>query len=378
MAQRDGGTVTFDFQTVVVGAGVVGLATARALALAGHEVLVLEAEERIGQHTSSRNSGVIHAGLYYPRGSLRAQFCVQGRAMLYDYCASRHVSHERTGKLVVATAPDQLDLLARLVENARACGVDDLQVLTGEQAIALEPALKCNGATLSPSTGIVDVSALMLSLLGEAEGAGAVLSLGSTLQRVDPLADGFCLTIGETILTCANLVNSAGLGAWDLARNTDGFAADLIPQQHMAVGMWYSISGKSPFDRLIYPLSDGASLGVHYTRDTGGGYRFGPDLRYLDQQVVDYSLDDSQARVFEESVARWWPAVPKGQMQPDGCGIRPRMTGAGSALADFRIDGPADHGTKGLVHLFGIESPGLTSCLAIGAYVEKLLKGEIA
>ena len=366
--------MTPDFQTVVVGAGVIGLAIARALARAGQEVLILEAEDRIGQHTSSRNSGVIHAGLYYPPGSLRARFCVQGRDQLYAYCRSHHVPHEKTGKLVVATQADQLDGLKGLMANAQACGVDDLRLLSREDAQAMEPELACVGAVLSPSTGIVDAPALMLSLQGEAESCGAVLALASRLERVEAQGEGYRLSVDGTGLSCLNLVNAAGHGSWDVARGIAGFPAALVPEQHLAKGHWFSLAGKAPFQRLIYPLSDGASLGVHFTRDLGGGSRFGPDLCFLDQQQVDYGFK-ARAQDFETSVARWWPAIPAGRLQPDGCGIRPRITRRGSALSDYLILGPQAHGLRGMVHLFGMESPGLTSCLAIADHVVEVMKG---
>ncbi len=366
--------MTPDFQTVVVGAGVIGLAIARALVRAGHEVLILEAEDRIGQHTSSRNSGVIHAGLYYPPGSLRARFCVQGREMLYEYCRTRHVPFEKTGKLVVATLPEQIAGLESLMGNARACGVNDLRMVSAQDARAMEPELACVGAVLSPSTGIVDAPALMLSLQGEAEAGGAVLALGSRLQQTESMVDGYRLTVGGTTLTCANLVNAAGHGSWDVARGVASFPADLVPEQHLAKGHWFSLAGKSPFQRLIYPLSDGASLGVHFTRDLGGGSRFGPDLQFLEQQQVAYSFE-AESGAFGASISRWWPAVPAERLQADGCGIRPRITRRGSALSDYLILGPQAHGLRGMVHLFGMESPGLTSCLAIADHVVEELKG---
>jgi L-2-hydroxyglutarate oxidase LhgO len=366
--------VTPDFQTVVVGAGVIGLAIARALARAGHEVLILEAEDRIGQHTSSRNSGVIHAGLYYPPDSLRARFCVQGRDQLYAYCRSHHVPFEKTGKLVVATQVAQLAGLESLMANARACGVDDLQMVSAVDAQAMEPELACAGAVLSPSTGIVDAPALMLSLQGEAEAGGAVLALGSRLQRVVSLDKGYRLAVGGTELTCENVINAAGHGSREVAKGVDGFPERLVPEQHLAKGHWFSLAGKAPFQRLIYPLSDGASLGVHFTRDLGGGSRFGPDLQFLAQQQVEYGFE-AKAAAFEASVSRWWPGISAGQLQPDGCGIRPRITRKGSALSDYLILGAQAHGLRGMVHLFGMESPGLTSCLAIADHVVEVMKG---
>lgn len=367
--------MTDHVQTVVVGAGVIGIAIARALARSGHEVVILEAEEQIAQHTSSRNSGVIHAGIYYAPQSLRARLCVSGKAMLYEYCKSRHVPYEKTGKLIVTTAPEQLGRLAALVKNARASGVDDLRIISADEAVALEPELACYGAITSPSTGIVDAPALILSLLGEAEAFGAIVALGSKLQQVAPVTEGFQLQIDETSLTCSNLVNAAGLGAWGVARCFDGYPEALIPPQFFAKGRWYITGGKLPFQRLIYPMTDGNSLGVHFTRDLGGGFRFGPDLQYLDTPKVDYTMGESRAQAFEDSIARWWPGVPKGRMQPDSSGIRPRVTRAGTAQSDYHFAGPAEHGYKGLVHLFGMESPGLTSCLAIGEHVMEMVEG---
>ncbi|MDR6263678.1 NAD(P)/FAD-dependent oxidoreductase [Roseobacter sp. N2S] len=367
-----------EIETVVVGAGVIGLAVARHLARAGQEVLVLEAETRIAQHTSSRNSQVIHAGIYYPQGSWRARLCVAGKRMLYDYCADRHVPFENTQKLIVATDASQLAKLPRLMENAAANGVGDLHQISAAAAAAMEPALACHGALLSPSTGIVDAPAFILSLLGEAESAGASLALGAPLERVFPTDSGFILHIGDadgTQLKCRNLVNAAGLGAWDVARGIAGLPATAVPNQSYAKGSWFSVSGAAPFQRLIYPVPDDESLGVHYVRDTGGGFRFGPDLRYLDPPRVDYSLDDKQAARFEQSVRRWWPDLPAGAMRPDSCGIRPRVLNDGGVQSDFVFSTAADHGIKGLVQLFGMESPGLTASLAIAQVVAAQLNG---
>ncbi len=364
-------------QTVVVGAGVIGIAVARKLAKAGHEVLLLEAEDRIAQHTSSRNSQVIHAGIYYTPGSWRAKLCMSGKQMLYDYCADRHVPFENTQKLIVAASESHLAKIPSLIANAVANGVHDLVEISAADAIVLEPELACHGAILSPSTGIVDAPAFILSLLGEAESEGAFVALGSPLERVVPVEGGFELHVGDadtTRLKCVNLINAAGLGAWDVARNIDGFPAARIPEQYFAKGSWFSVSGSAPFERLIYPMPDDESLGVHYTRDLGGGFRFGPDLQYLEPPCVDYSSDSSQANAFENSVRRWWPALPNGAMQPDGCGIRPRTARDGQLQSDFVFSGPGDHGITGLVQMYGVESPGLTSALAIAGVVAEMLE----
>lgn len=365
-----------EVQTVVAGAGVIGIAIARRLARAGHEVLILEAEDRIAQHTSSRNSQVIHAGIYYTPGSMRARLCVRGKEMLYDYCVERHVPHENTQKLIVAVNEEHLAKLPALVETAHINGAKDLVEISAKDAIALEPELQCVGAVLSPSTGIVDAPAFILSLLGEAEAAGAFVALGSPVQHVDVTTDGFSLSVGDvdaTHLKCRNFINAAGLGAWDIARAIRGAQVD-VPEQHFAKGSWFSLSGAAPFERLIYPVPDDESLGVHYTRDLGGGFRFGPDLRYLEPPEIDYTVESEQAGLFEASVRRWWPAVPKGAMKPDGCGIRPRTARNPFNPSDFIISGPNQSGINGLVQLFGIESPGLTSSLAVAELVDELLR----
>jgi L-2-hydroxyglutarate oxidase LhgO len=366
-----------EIQTVVVGAGVIGIAVARKLALAGHEVLMLEAEDRIAQHTSSRNSQVIHAGIYYTPGSWRSKLCVRGKEMIYDYCADRHVPFENTQKLIVAAKEIHTSKIPSLIKNAEANGVHDLTEITAADAIALEPELSCHGAILSPSTGVIDAPAFILSLMGEAETEGVFVALRSPLERVVPVNNGFELYVGDadgTRLKCKNLINAAGLGAWDLARGIEGLAQAHIPEQHFAKGSWFSVTGPPPFQRLIYPVPDDESLGVHYVRDLGGGFRFGPDLQYLDSPVVDYAPDAAQAGAFESSVRRWWPSLPEGAMQPDGCGIRPRTARDGQLHSDYVFSGPSDHGLKGLVQMFGVESPGLTSALAIARVVVDLLE----
>jgi L-2-hydroxyglutarate oxidase LhgO len=359
---------------VVIGAGVVGLAVARALALRGREVLVVEAEDRIGCHTSSRNSEVIHAGLYYPAGSLKAQLCVAGREALYAYCASRGIGHRRIGKLVVATAPGEVEAVRGYVASAKANGVHDLAWLTAAQVHALEPELRAVAGFLSPSTGIVDSHALMLALQGEAQDHGAALALRAPVRggRIDDA--GIELDVGGAApvsLRCRLLVNAAGLWAPARARALDGFPARHVPQAHYAKAHYLTLRGRAPFSRLVYPVANDAFLGVHVTLDLAGQVRFGPDVTWVDG--VDYRFDEARAPLFYAAVRRYWPGLPDGALQPGYTAVRPKITGPGERAADFRIDGPAVHGVAGLVNLFGIESPGLTACLAIAERVALLL-----
>jgi L-2-hydroxyglutarate oxidase LhgO len=362
--------------TLVIGAGVVGLAVARALSAGGREVIVLEAEDAFGQVTSARNSEVIHAGLYYPTGSLRARLCVRGKALLYAYCAARGVPHRRCGKLIVATADDEVPALQALERQAQANGVHDLQWLDEDSARVLEPALRCRGALLSPSTGIVDSHGFMLALLGDAERAGAVLALRSPVQRARVTSQGLVVEVGgdaPATLCAQRVVNSAGLGAPALARAIDGLDPQHVPRDHLAKGCYFTLAGRAPFTRLIYPAPGAAGhLGVHLTLDLGGQARFGPSFRWVD--AIDYRVDTAEADGFYAEVRRYWPALPDGALQPGYAGVRPKISGPGEPAADFRIDGPARHGVPGLVNLFGIESPGLTSALAIAEEVEALLR----
>lgn len=362
-------------ECVVIGAGVVGLAAARALALAGREVVILERETHIGSGVSSRNSEVIHAGIYYPQGSLKAQLCVEGKAALYDYCASRHIPHRRCGKLIVATHADQIPELHRIAAAAAANGVDDLVWLDAETAQAMEPALACVAALHSPSTGIIDSHAYMLSLLGEAEAHGAMIAYGSpvTAMRLDP--DGIALTTGEDGepgLKARLVVNSTGLDAPDLAARVEGLGEDHQATAYYAKGSYFTLSGRSPFERLIYPTPEPGGLGVHLTLDMGGQAKFGPDVQWV-ESASDLQVDPARADAFYAEIRRYWPALADGALVPGYAGIRPKISGPGEAAADFTIQGPQVHGVAGVVQLLGIESPGLTSCLAIGAHVAKLL-----
>jgi L-2-hydroxyglutarate oxidase LhgO len=358
---------------VVIGAGVVGLACARAMAQAGREVIVLESENAFGTATSARNSEVIHAGLYYPAGSLRARLCVQGRALLYAFCASHGVAHRRCGKLVVACTEDEVPRLAQVQAHARANGVDDLVLLDRAQALALEPALECRAALLSPSTGIIDSHGLMLALLGDAEASGAALALCSPVLGGRITREGIELKVGSesgesTWLRARSVVNAGGLNACQIAASLEGMDPAWVPRPYYAQGAYFTLSGRAPFSRLIYPVPGQSShLGVHLTLDLGGQARFGPSFRWMDG--VDYRVDPADGADFDHAIRPYWPGLPEGALQPGYAGVRPKISGPGEAAADFRIDGPAQHGAPGLVNLLGIESPGLTSSLAIAQEV---------
>ena len=360
---------------VVIGAGVIGLACARRIAHSGREVLILEAEGDIGSGVSARNSEVIHAGIYYPTGSLKARLCVAGREQLYAYCADHGVTARKVGKLVVATMSEQLPALHKLMGQAQANGVDDLDLLSADEAKRMEPQLSCIAAFHSPSTGIIDTHGLMLSLLGEAEARGAALA------RYAPVQCGWLEDDGRVTLqvggpdpmqvTARLLVNAAGLGAQGLARVLQGYPADRIPPLHYARGNYFSLSGASPFSRLIYPMPEAAGLGVHLTLDLAGQARFGPDVEWIDS--LDYNVEPRRGDAFYAAIRTYWPRLRDGALQPAYAGIRPKIQAPGAAAADFRIDGPEVHGLPNQVHLYGIESPGLTSSLALADEVANRL-----
>jgi len=357
---------------VVVGAGVVGLAIGRALAQRGLETLVLERENAIGTGISSRNSEVIHAGLYYPAGSLKARLCVQGRRQLYAFCESHGVSHRRCGKLIVATDESQLAGLDQLMAKAAINGVDDLQKLSAAQALAMEPQLACVSAILSPSTGIIDSHGLMLALQGDLQRAGGDVALSSPVLRIARGAGQHLLQVGgdEPMELAARIVvNAAGLWAPRLAAATEVLDERFVPQAHFSKGNYYALVGRAPFSHLVYPLPRDAWLGVHLTLDLGGQARFGPDVEWLPDDVtepLDYVVDPGRASGFYADVRRYWPGLPDGSLQPAYSGIRPKIHSRFEPAPDFLIQGPGEHGVAELVNLFGIESPGLTSCLAIG------------
>ena len=355
---------------VVIGAGVVGLAIARAIALQGREVIVLEQSDAIGTGTSSRNSEVIHAGIYYPKGSLKANLCVKGKQMLYDYCIERGVTFQRCGKLIVATSKEQQAQLDVIQAKAAANGVTDLRLLSGEDARKLEPALECVAALHSPSTGIVDSHGVMLALQGDLENAGGMVAFHSRLKQAEIQVDGSWLltTEDETQLQTDLLINAAGWWAPELAKSFQGLPADYVPQSYYAKGNYFTLSGRAPFSRLIYPVPEAAGLGVHLTLDMGGQAKFGPDVEWVEDPHA-LEVDPRRGDGFYVEVRRYWPGLADGALVAGYAGIRPKISGPHEAAADFCIQGPDVHGATGLINLFGIESPGLTSCLAIGEHV---------
>ena len=365
---------------VVIGAGVVGLAVARALALAGREVLVLDAARAIGTGTSSRNSEVIHAGIYYPPGSLKARLCVAGKRALYAYCAERGVPAKAVGKLIVATHDRERPVLAALARTAARNGVADLAELGPAEAARLEPELRCVSALLSPSSGIVDSHALMLSFQGDLEAAGGLVALGSPVEGGEVREDGVRLEIGGAeplALHARTVVNAAGLAAPAIARSIRGVPPERVPPAYLAKGVYFGLSGvRAPFRRLVYPVPEQAGLGIHATVDLGGQVRFGPDVEWVERP--DYEVDPARAEKFTAAIRTYWPGLPDGALRPDYAGIRPKIAGPGEPAADFWIEGPDGHGCPGLVNLFGIESPGLTASLAIADHVLALARAEPA
>ncbi|HVC54448.1 MAG TPA: NAD(P)/FAD-dependent oxidoreductase [Stellaceae bacterium] len=355
-----------EIEAVVVGAGVIGLAAARALALAGHEVVVLERAYTIGFETSSRNSEVIHGGLYYPAGSLKATACVAGRQRLYAYCAEHGVPHARLGKLIVATEEAEIPGVQKIEAAARANGVDNLEWLSASEARRLEPDLNCVAALLSPSTGIIDSHALMLAYQGEAEAAGGFVAFRSPVLSGRVSNHGFELSVGgdePTTIRCRWLINAAGLYAPALARAIRGIPPDSIPPAYFCRGVYFTLSGRTPFRHLIYPVPVPGGLGVHITLDLAGQARFGPDVEWI--PAVDYAVDPRRGDAFYAAVRRYWPALKDGALQPGYAGIRPKISGPDEPAADFVVQGPAAHGIPGLVNLYGIESPGLTASLPL-------------
>lgn len=349
-------------EAVVVGAGVIGLAVARRLALAGLETIVLEKEAAIGTETSSRNSEVIHAGIYYAKGSLKARCCIAGKWWLYRYCERKGVPHRRCGKLIVATSEAQNAELERIKANAAALGMPDLELWPAARAIALEPALRCTAALWSPTTGIIDSHALMLAYRGDAEDRGAMIAFRAPLERARVREDGIELEVGGAEpmrLSTRYLVNAAGLHAPALARRIEGLDPARVPRGWLCKGNYYTLAGRSPFSRLIYPVPEQAGLGVHVTIDLAGQCRFGPDVEWIEK--VNYDVDPKRAELFYAEVRKYWPDLPDGALQPGYAGIRPKLVPKGAPAADFLIQGPDAHGVPGLVNLLGIESPGLTA-----------------
>ena len=363
-----------DFDAVVIGAGVIGIAIARALAMAGNAVLLLEGEAEFGSWTSSRNSEVIHAGIYYPTGSMKARLCVDGRERLYAYCQQRGVPHRRSGKLIFAAHEGQVPALDILRHQASCNGVEDLVLLDRRGAHDVEPALDCTAALLSPSTGIVDVHALMLAFLGDAEAHGATYVSRSRVNAVRGSAGGWQVMLADVgaTVSCRLLVNAAGLAAQSVAAEIEGLPTSCIPPRHLARGVYFSYAGRTPFSHLIYPLPEPGGLGLHLTLDLGGQAHFGPDVEWVD--AIDYRVDENRKPAFVAAARRIWPAIDPEKLLPGYAGIRPKIAGPGEPAADFVISGSSDHGCPGLVNLFGIESPGLTASLAIAETVVEALR----
>jgi L-2-hydroxyglutarate oxidase LhgO len=357
-------------EVLVIGAGVVGLACARAIARSGHSVIVAERESGIGSGVSSRNSEVIHAGLYYPTGSLRARHCVRGRELLYDYCASHGVPAKRCGKLVVATSELEIAKIEGIFQQGQANGVDGLSMIDADRAKTLEPNVACVAALLSEQTGIIDSHAFMLALQGDIEDASGNLALNAEITRLSHTALGWEVEYGgpdSGSMTVDAVVNAAGLGAQSLARATDGYPAERIPPLVYAKGNYFGCLGRPAFTRLIYPAPVDGGLGTHLTLDLAGRMRFGPDVEWVD--TLDYEVDPARSESFYASIRRYWPGLPDGALVPDYSGIRPKLTGPGEKPADFVIEGPEEHGLPRMVSLFGIESPGLTSSLSLALEV---------
>jgi L-2-hydroxyglutarate oxidase LhgO len=364
-------------QVLVVGAGIVGLAIAREAALAGHEVIVAEAAPHIGTGTSSRNSEVIHAGIYYPTGSLRERHCARSRRMLYGFCASHGVPHKKLGKLVVAGRDADIPMLEKLFAQATQNGVEGLAMLDSAEAIRMEPALACVAALHSPETGIIDSHRYMLALQGDMEDAGAVLALHTPVERLKLAPSGWEVRFGGPqpgSLQVDAVVNSAGHGAQKLAYATEGYPAVRVPRLVLAKGNYFCYTGRPAFSRLIYPAPVPGGLGIHVTLDLAGRMRFGPDVQWVDR--YDFDVDPNRAAMFYPAIRTYWPGLPDDTLIPGYAGIRPKLTGRSEPAADFVIDTPSDHGLPRLVHLFGIESPGLTAALSIAhEVVAKLAEG---
>ncbi len=359
---------------IVIGAGVIGLAVARALALAGREVIVLEASDCIGSGISSRNSEVIHAGIYYPAASLKAKLCVAGRKLLYEYCATHHVPCNPCGKYIVATDEQQRSKLQAILDKARINGVDDMLLLDQEEMQHREPRLKCVSALLSPSTGLIDSHAYMLSLQADLENAGGVVVFNAAVSGGAVKNDVLELTVlsgdSSSRLAAATVINCAGLGSDKLARSIDGIKIETLPVYSYAKGNYFTYAGKSPFNSLIYPVPNEYGLGVHVTHDMAGNLRFGPDVEWVDE--LNYEVDPNRCESFYEAIRSYWPELPDASLLPAYSGIRPKINGKGLAAADFVIQGKSEHGIDGLINLFGIESPGLTSSLALADYVKAM------
>ena len=372
---------------VVIGAGVVGLAVAREMALQGRETILLERENAFGTISSARNSEVIHAGIYYPKDSLKAKLCVQGNRLLYEYCRDHQVATQPYGKLIVASDEAQIDDLRAILYKAQNNGVPEIKFISGEEAKALEPNLKCSAAILSSTTGIVDSHGYMLSLLGGFEDAGGMVAYQSPLISAKPIGDkaqnGYLLEVGGADgmqLQTQLLINCAGISAPAVAQKIEGLSKEQIPKAYFAKGNYFSLSGKSPFNHLIYPIPEPGGLGVHLTLDMGGQAKFGPDVEWLDidqEDQIDYTVDPKRGDGFYEAVRRYWPGLKDGSLQPDYSGVRAKIVPPNSPAGDFCFSTPQEHKMQGLYNLYGFESPGLTSSLAIARYLEAQIKSSL-
>lgn len=369
-----------EIDAVVIGAGAVGLACARALALAGHETVVLERHGAIGTEISARNSEVIHAGIYYPEGSLKARLCVEGRERLYEYLEARKLPYRKCGKLIVATEEAQFAELGGIAKRARANGVDDLRELTKREALDMEPALRVEAALLSPSTGIFDAHAYMLGLQGDFEDAGGMIAFHAKASRITREGGGFAVQVeGVEPITLRSriVVNAGGLWAPHLAARIEGLDAAHVPKAYFAKGNYFTLMGRAPFSHLVYPVPEAAGLGIHLTLDMGNQARFGPDVEWIevtDGGEPDYAVDPSRAALFYNAIRHYWPGLKDGALAPAYSGLRPKTNAPGETAADFIVSGPEAHGLPGLVNLFGIESPGLTASLAIAEMVEGMVR----
>ncbi|MBU3565770.1 NAD(P)/FAD-dependent oxidoreductase [Polynucleobacter sp. MWH-HuK1] len=372
---------------VVIGAGVIGLAVAREMALQGRETILLERESAFGTISSARNSEVIHAGIYYPKDSLKAKLCVEGNRMLYEYCRTHHVATQPYGKLIVASDESQLDDLQAILYKAQQNNVPEIKMITGEQAKSMEPELNCSAAVLSASTGIVDSHGFMLSLLGGFEDAGGMVAYQSPLISAKPLGanaqDGFELEIGGADVMKIQtklLINCTGMSAPAIAKKIEGLAKEQIPKAYFAKGNYFSLSGKSPFKHLIYPIPEPGGLGVHLTLDMGGQAKFGPDVEWLEideENQIDYTVNPKRGDGFYEAVRKYWPGLKDNALQPDYSGVRAKIVPPNAPAGDFCFNTPRDHGIEGLFNLYGFESPGLTSSLAIAKYLECQIKSSL-
>ena len=372
---------------VVIGAGVIGLAVAREMALQGRETILLERESAFGTISSARNSEVIHAGIYYPKDSLKARLCVEGNRMLYEYCRTHHVATQPYGKLIVASDDSQLDDLQAILYKAQQNNVPEIKMITGEQAKSMEPELQCSAAVLSASTGIVDSHGFMLSLLGGFEDAGGMIAYQSPLISAKPIGskaqDGFELEIGGSDamkIQTKLLINCAGMSAPAIAKKIEGLAQEQIPKAYFAKGNYFSLSGKSPFKHLIYPIPEPGGLGVHLTLDMGGQAKFGPDVEWLeidDENQIDYTVNPKRGESFYAAVRKYWPGLKDNALQPDYSGVRAKIVPPNVPAGDFCFNTPKDHGLEGLFNLYGFESPGLTSSLAIAKYLEGQIKSSL-